>query len=275
MKENLKSLQRLACYLIVFAGVSCGGGGSGGDGPSNDACGTLGLTSRALKIIDGTVCTGLNASPVVRVAVFDANARPLGLCSGTMITPTAALTAAHCILPGTFAAAVIYGDPGSTVNSFAHTVNIHPGYQPIVLGSVAAFNDVAILQLRDAVPVPTLPILASTPLGAGEIISIYGYGMNNEDIFDFQDLRSGEMEVAGVTENHVFANFDGGGSNTCQGDSGGPAVSTIGGAPALVGVTSSGSKADCSEGDVSLFINLQTDPVLNFIRARVPGVATR
>jgi hypothetical protein len=47
----------------------------------------------------------------------------------------------------------------------------------------------------------------------------------------------------------------------------------VGGQPALIGITSSGTVSDCGKGDGSLFTNVQGPSVINFIRSQAPEAA--
>ncbi|MCO6432157.1 MAG: trypsin-like serine protease [Deltaproteobacteria bacterium] len=194
-----------------------------------------------------------------------------------MLTADDVLTAAHCIVPGTSAAAIFYGDAESALREFASVIRVHPNYQPFGSsgGQNAALNDVAIIQLQAAVPLPTVAILGSENPSGGEEIAIFGYGTDENGSFTFEDLRSGEMLISDVNATHVFAKFDGEGSNTCQGDSGGPAMVRRDGDAVIAGVTSSGVREDCLAGDISLFVNVAGDEVSSFIRQAVPDVSVR
>ena len=231
------------------------------------------MNSKSAKIVNGTACGNLQNSPVVRVAVFDAAGQPLGLCSGTMIESNKVLTAAHCVPNGTTSGAVVYGNPGNTSTVFASRIAVNPKYIPSSISSpgFAAFNDVAVLTLRSSLPLPTSAILGSGNIRSGDEIAIFGYGTDENGEFDFADLKSGEMLVEQVTNNHISAIFNGDGSNTCQGDSGGPAYIDLGNEVAVAGVTSTGTVQDCSEGDNSLFINLSGSDVLDFIVSEAPN----
>ncbi|MCB0321633.1 MAG: trypsin-like serine protease, partial [Bdellovibrionales bacterium] len=127
--------------------------------------------------------------------------------------------------------------------------------------------------LSKSLPGPTLPLLGSRDIQNGELVSIFGYGLDENQKIDV--LKSGEMKVSGVTDNHIFAKFDGAGSNTCNGDSGGPAIYTFTKdgreIDAVVGVVSTGEIVDCSAGDTTLFANAHSSSNLSFITQSVPS----
>lgn len=265
-------MKKIALALLVLGLYACGGGGSDGEDLSTDACGVLGLPTKNAKIVNGTACNSLDDSPVVRIVVLDSAGEPLGLCTGTMITSNDVLTAAHCVVNGTSGAAIIYGDSGSTKSVRVSSITQHPEYRPVaqVGDTFAAFNDIAIFSLASPINLPTLPILSSSYVASGEEISIFGYGTDENGTLDFTDLKSGEMAVDSVSDNHISTFFTGSGSNTCQGDSGGPAVTQRTGVAAIAGVTSTGTAQGCGTGDNSLFINMGSTKALDFVLSLVP-----
>ncbi|MDC0358328.1 trypsin-like serine protease [Oligoflexia bacterium] len=255
--------------LALFTScTSSDDGDSGGGNVSKNACPTLGLLTR---VIDGTACQELG-SPVVKITLEFSDGSS-GLCSGTMISSDDVLTAAHCFFSDVTNAFV-------EVNSkriAAHTIVMHPD---VIANeeALAVFNDVAVLQLSQATGFPTLPILGSRDIAQDDIVSIYGYGLDNSGGMGV--LRSGQMKISHVTDSHLFAPFNGAGSNTCNGDSGGPAIFSFSDQEgittnAIVGIVSSGNDVNCQVGDTTLFSNVQSTSISSFITTVVPDVTIK
>ena len=259
---------RVAALCLCVCLLACGGGGGsddGGGGLSQDSCGVLGL-----KIFGGSVCTPASESPVVSFTANLSDGRRT-LCSGTLITSNAILTAGHC-LPGkgseVVSVAVVVGGQSIVANGFA----VHPGYSERAdLGVI--FSDVGIVTIPTNVNIAPLPILLSRATEIGDVIDIFGYGINEAG--EVGVLRSGQMLLNGVSSNHLFAAFGDEGSNTCLGDSGGPALMTLSnGSTGIVGLTSTGDADNlCARGDTSVFANTQEASTLQFIESIVGNVA--
>ncbi|MCB0330903.1 MAG: trypsin-like serine protease [Bdellovibrionales bacterium] len=269
MKIKLILTTLILFAFIISTGCSSGGGDGDNTTPSSNACSQLGLMTR---IINGTECSEVG-SPVVQINLRLPTG-DLGLCSGTLITPTYVLTAAHCFFEDPIAASVEVNGrliPGSRFL-------VHPDVD-IDSSSLVVLNDAAIIELSQPLTgVPTLPILGSRSVNSGNIISTFGYGQDEMGAVGV--LQSGEMKVSEVNQTHIAARFDGDGSNPCFGDSGGPAILSFqddNGADvdAVVGIVSSGELITCLSGDRTLFTNATTSSVFDFITRNVPGVSVK
>lgn len=265
MKHSVKLLASLA--VIALVGCTNGGGDGDGDGGGelpgfNSACSAIGLNER---IINGSQCVSETNSPVVRILISVGGRQ--ALCSGTMITSRYVLTAAHCFSERPTSAAVLIGNDPTAVTRVA----VHPQFRrgETSFGVQAGFNDVAILELASEVNVPTLPILISRDVNAGDSLAIYGYGLDENS--ELGTLRGGTAPIDEVTRDHITTKFDGSGSNTCEGDSGGPAAVNTAQGLAIVGLTSSGTVETCTPGDLSIYANVQSPDIINFIQDNAPG----
>lgn len=259
----LKKSLFLSLFLLLTA---CGGGGGSDSNPlSTNACGVLGLNAR---IINGTECSNPGAAPVVRV-VLEIDSFSSSFCSGTFITPNKVITAAHCFVERPRNTFIFVGDTLSNSDRYrASSVAIHPN---LASGNNTLIRDIAIVTLSQNVNTPTLPILVRSAPSTGDIGSIYGYGADRTGESDFNELFSGQMRISEVTVSNIRADFNDEGSNTCIGDSGGPIVISIDGRATIAGLTSTGIRSDCLEGDQSYFTNIQDPDVLSFIQSNAPG----
>jgi secreted trypsin-like serine protease len=244
------------------------------DSPNNDpatsACNVLGLETRSTfnKIVQGTECKR-SGSPVVFITVLPDDGS-VSICTGTLLTSRTVLTAAHCFDFAFNSASVQVAGVDYSINR----VLIHPEFNS---ESIPFQNDVALVELSQDTGIPALPIILSRTLEPGDIISIFGYGIDEN--FSSDILRSGEMRVTGINSQFFSANFELAGSNTCQGDSGGPAILTFDDpdgtrVSGIIGITSFGEDP-CQKAGVSGFQNIQSISVVNFLSANVPGLAVR
>ena len=104
----MHSLLKLLGVASIALLVSCGGD----DEDLAGQCSAIGLTEKTSteivpKITSGRVCTDVNKSPVLAILKNMPDGTS-GLCTGTLITSTQVLTAAHC-LSGAASIDVIYG----------------------------------------------------------------------------------------------------------------------------------------------------------------------
>jgi secreted trypsin-like serine protease len=253
--------------LIVISALLLASCGSDGESDNTGKCSALELTDSTAKIANGTPCSGLSKSPVVVLLKNMPDGRT-GLCSGTMLSPNKVLTAAHC-LEGAGSIDILFG---TATDKFAYVTasswNVHPSFTRNSNGSLV--NDVGIVHSPVSLPVPNLPILTSRAPKIGDRASIFGYGVTTGGTDIDGKLRAGAMTFAGVDSGNLYANYEASSSNVCSGDSGGPMLIQVGNQQAIAGTTSYGNTANCSVGEISVFMNLQSPTIQSFIRNVAP-----
>lgn len=222
----------------------------------------------ALKIINGQEAT---APQLVKLNITLSDGS-IGICSATAIGVNAVLTAGHCL---TQAKEIWLETADRLIQS--DRWQVHPGYfEDFSLNAV--FNDVGVVFTPQPHLIPALGIFSSAQLTQDQELLTFGYGLDEDS--NFGALRLGTVKASIVTENHIFSIFDGSGSNPCNGDSGGPLLASQFNdageliAVGIVGLTSSGLRLDCQEGDTTLYTNLSSSQssigLVQFIKLLVP-----
>jgi hypothetical protein len=241
-----------------------GGSNSPGLAVSTDPCTLIGapMSDVSVSIINGNSCASQMPTPVVYIEIVDSRGE-ISSCTGTLVSSTGIITAAHCFAGGQVARITVASGT-KQVQAASHYV--HPNWS--ANQSAVENNDVAVIVLNEALGVSSLPILpANDVVTVGEQVLIAGYGLT--EILIDQGLRAGYMTVSAVTEDLIEARYDGvTGSNSCNGDSGGPLLVLRGSQWYLAGDTSNGDAANCgvTEGtDISRWANLNAPSNRTFI----------
>jgi secreted trypsin-like serine protease len=209
------------------------------------------------------------------LAFYDSEGEYMHRCSGTLISPTVILTAAHCTDGTATAYAYFQVDPPEDFRENPTgrlgTTFTHPDYSPNTLD-----YDVGVVVLENPVRLKKYPVLASEGFlsdlkASGEIqddtfVNV-GYGLlEGSPPPNLQDNESRWYSTSpyrGLTQNnlHLLQNTQATGQGgTCFGDSGGPHFweDTL----ILVSVTSWGD-AICRSNDMTQRIDL--GPVLDWL----------
>jgi secreted trypsin-like serine protease len=186
------------------------------------------------------------------------------LCSGSLISATTVVSAAHCftgISPGAvqgWTGVTNIPDRNKGSKLAISAVTVHPGYD-----TVTNANDIAIIQLSAPADIAGAARVISLPLTqdpsswpqSGTAAGISGWGAVKNDGLSSDALRGATVQVLGsptdtcgqygstfAAANSICAGVPGGGIDTCQGDSGGPLVVVVNGLPVLAGLTSTGGE---------------------------------
>lgn len=194
-------------------------------------------------------------------------------CTGTLISPTAVLTAGHCvpecsdrIFLGTSTT-----DGGRTVH--VSEVLVHPDYHSTFIN-----DDLALLLLsEDVEDVPPRPIASSVAAEEAGFVRLVGFG--NTDIAGltgYGERRRVDVPVASPSpsfgarpETEFVAGAPFLDLDSCRGDSGGPAYVEVDGVWLLAGATSratSSSRRPCGDGGIYTRVGSYVD----WVEAMIP-----
>ncbi len=169
------------------------------------------------------------------------------LCSGVVIQPRLVLTAAHCVLGGGRLSVTYLDDQLRRRNVRAANVVAHESFLAGRTPSTQPGIDLAMIRLAEPLPATIQPVTLGGSLGAGERVSIAGFGLGQEGRRQSaRTLRQSDLTSAGsyTSGNSVVVAVDSRnlgqapGAGACKGDSGGPIMRGGATSTELVGIVS-------------------------------------
>lgn len=192
------------------------------------------------------------------------NVADSSICTGSIISETLVVTAAHCAPQRASELVVFFGNniETATVTRRVSKIYLNPVWGTR-LQEETDWGDVAVLRLQTKIPVGYKPIKilpTNLSLKKGMTVVLAGYGLSN----GVTRQGSGRLRQTSVLlENPKHGNTEvvlnqRSGKGACHGDSGGPAYLKVGKEHYLFGVTSRGYKDeqdDCSQ--YAIYTNLQ------------------
>jgi V8-like Glu-specific endopeptidase len=208
----------------------------------------LAVAAPAGAIVDGQPDT---AHPYVGILVTLQGGQPVPVCSGFLVSPTAFVTAAHCVDSlGSLPAYVSFDQAFTPASPLLHGTAVP---NPAFGSPEANTHDIALVVLDSAVSnrgfaeLPTLGLL-DTVAKSKSSLTVVGYGANGflkgggKPAPDFRLVRSfADSRLAKLAKGGFNLRMT---SGICFGDSGGPVL--LGSSNVAVGVNSFVNNSQCA-----------------------------
>lgn len=214
------------------------------------------------SIIGGTTDSG--DPSVVAIFVHAPGATSGSLCSGTVVSSRAVLTAAHCVDPRVVGSGQVFevltGTSLSTAASLAVTSTAFDS--AFNVNNLNAGHDIGMVRLAQATTLRPIAVNRSHTL-TNAAVKLVGYGTNTHANAGAGTKRTATTSI--VATNTLLVQIGNSNVQTCHGDSGGPAFQTLNGVQTIIGVTSFGSDNSATSVCFGGGVDTRVDAVLSFI----------
>jgi hypothetical protein len=273
-------------------------------GPAVEGAGKLTFSPRVSskpRVVGGEVVNAADFPSVVGIQTlfynFAAEGWYVATCTGSVLSPTKILTAAHCSVDLPYGSTQIFAgrnniNDTADTNGFVTGVTnawVHQGYnEESQSETVPPIDDLAVLTLRKPLPAAYVPATLAAQGAAdpadGTSATIVGYGVTGSANADSGVLHAASVPIAADSTCSSSAQWAGQFDanrmlcaglpptiDTCFGDSGGPIFTGDPGARVQVGVTDWGSDDCSSKLGVYEALNYYADTVKAQIALAVPN----
>jgi len=248
-----------ALLALCFLTVACG---------AMDTVDNEDVSSDDQEIIGGTTDNG--DPSVVAIFVHAPGATSGSLCTGTVISSRAVLTAAHCVDPEVVGSGQVFEVlTGTTLSGSSSLAVSATAFDPAFdVNNLEAGHDVGVVTLAQPTSLAPIPFNhnAYSSALAAQPIRIAGYGTSNHTGGGAGTKRTATTSVDSFDS--LLIQIGGTSRQTCHGDSGGPAFQSVNGVETIVGLTSFGQ-------DLSFFqcfgggFDTRVDDYVAFINAHL------
>ncbi len=175
-------------------------------------------------------------------------------CTGTLISPVAVLTAAHCVklLPPPLSFSLAETPAAGSDGLAVRAVHVHPDF--VIAAGTQPLHDLALIELSAPVSDVTPEALppAASVLSVGDTLTLAGYGRES-DAAAAGTRSSGLAHITAVADSEITVGLPAD-AHGCEGDSGGPAFAagSAAGTRALVALLSRAAdpSSDCGGGAI-------------------------
>jgi Trypsin len=229
-----------AIATLYFAFASCDGGGL----PAEVECTRTPITGGSARA-EFAAIHPLQELAICQIQAVNRSMGNVAYCSGTLVSATKVLTAAHCIPGETTDVVAVFGADAMTSTArvlVARTV-------------VHETLDLALLELEpsalESVGALPIPVNFEGAAGLGNLVQIAGFGFTERGRFGQRKFAVVRIQGAEPRAFTVYADRR---AAACDGDSGGPALARdSNGGVVVAGVLSTGT-ASC--GDVDSYVDV-------------------